>query len=69
MGIALTANGTSAVALKLPPAPISQFTRPFNFTPFVVAALLFLAVSIPLTRAADYLLAKERRAMSGTAVR
>ena len=43
--------------------------RLFNFTPFVVAAVLFLCVSIPLTRTADYLLAKERRAMSGTAVR
>ncbi len=41
----------------------------FNFTPFVVAAVLFLCVSIPLTRLADYLLARERRAMSGTAVR
>ena len=41
----------------------------FNFTPFVVAAVLFLCVSIPLTRTADYLLAKERRTMSGTAVR
>jgi polar amino acid transport system permease protein len=41
----------------------------FNFTPFVVAAVLFLCISIPLTRTADYLLAKERRAMSGTAVR
>lgn len=41
----------------------------FNFTPFVVAALLFLCVSIPLTRTADHLLAKERRRMSGTAVR
>lgn len=41
----------------------------FNFTPFVVAAALFLTVSIPLTRLADYLLARERRAMSGTAVR
>lgn len=41
----------------------------FNFTPFVVAAVLFLCVSIPLTRSADYLLAKERRTMSGTAVR
>ncbi len=41
----------------------------FNFTPFVVAAVLFLCVSIPLTRTADYLLAKERRRMSGTAVR
>lgn len=41
----------------------------FNFTPFVVAAILFLSVSIPLTRLADYLLARERRSMSGTAVR
>jgi polar amino acid transport system permease protein len=41
----------------------------FNFTPFVVAAVLFLSISIPLTRTADYLLAKERRRMSGTAVR
>lgn len=43
--------------------------RTFNFTPFVVAALLFISVSIPLTRLADHLLAKERRRMSGTAVR
>lgn len=41
----------------------------FNFTPYVVAAVLFVAVSIPLTRLTDYLLARERRAMSGTAVR
>lgn len=43
--------------------------RLFNFTPYVVAAILFLCVSVPLTRMADYLLAKERRAMSATAVR
>lgn len=43
--------------------------RLFNFTPFVVAAVLFLAVSIPTTRLTDYLLSRERRAMSGTAVR
>jgi polar amino acid transport system permease protein len=41
----------------------------FNFTPFVVAALLFISVAIPLTRLADHLMAKERRRMSGTAVR
>jgi polar amino acid transport system permease protein len=40
-----------------------------DFTPFVVAAVLFLAVSIPLTRLTDYLLQRERRLMSGTAVR
>jgi polar amino acid transport system permease protein len=43
--------------------------RTFNFTPFVVAALLFIAVSLPLIRLADHLMAKERRRMSGTAVR
>ena len=43
--------------------------RTFNFTPFVVAAVLFICVAIPLTRLADHLMAKERRRMSGTAVR
>lgn len=43
--------------------------RTFNFTPYVAAAALFLCVSVPLTRLADYLLAKQRREMSGTAVR
>jgi polar amino acid transport system permease protein len=42
--------------------------RIFNFTPYVVAAVLFLCVSIPLTRLTDYLLARERRRMSGTTV-
>jgi polar amino acid transport system permease protein len=41
----------------------------FNFTPFVVAALLFICVAIPLTRLADHLMSVERRRMSGTAVR
>lgn len=43
--------------------------RTFNFTPFVVAAVMFIAVALPLTRLADHLMAKERRRMSGTAVR
>ncbi len=43
--------------------------RTFNFTPFVVAAVMFICVAIPLTRLADHLMAKERRRMSGTAVR
>jgi polar amino acid transport system permease protein len=43
--------------------------RTFNFTPFVVAALMFIAVAVPITRLADHLIAKERRQMSGTAVR
>lgn len=32
-----------------------------NFTPYVGAALIFLAVTVPATRYADYLLAKQRR--------
>jgi polar amino acid transport system permease protein len=33
----------------------------FNYTPYVAAALLFLAVTIPLTRLTDWLLARDRR--------
>jgi polar amino acid transport system permease protein len=33
----------------------------FNFTPGVVAAVLFLLITIPLTRLTDYLVARERR--------
>lgn len=43
--------------------------KDFNFTPLVAAAVLFLCVSIPLTRLTDRLLARERRRMSGTQVR
>ncbi len=35
-----------------------------NFTPYVGAALIFLAVTIPATRYADYLLAKQNRERS-----
>jgi polar amino acid transport system permease protein len=37
-----------------------------NFTPFIVAALIFLAVTIPLTRLTDYLWHRQRRRTSGT---
>ena len=33
-----------------------------NFTPYVVAAAIFLALTIPATRYADHLMARERRA-------
>jgi polar amino acid transport system permease protein len=33
----------------------------FNFTPYVVAALFFIALTIPLARFTDYLVARERR--------
>lgn len=39
-----------------------------NFTPYVAAAVIFLCVTIPLTRLADYLLARERRRTGATVV-
>jgi polar amino acid transport system permease protein len=35
-----------------------------NFTPYVVAAAIFLAVTVPATRLADYLIAKQNRSRS-----
>jgi polar amino acid transport system permease protein len=32
----------------------------FNFTPFVCAAVLFVAITIPLTRFTDHLVARDR---------
>lgn len=40
-----------------------------NFTPFVGAAAIFLAITIPLTRFTDYLLTKERERTGGSRVR
>lgn len=40
-----------------------------NFTPYVTAAAIFLVMTIPLTRATDYLMERERRRTSGTRVR
>jgi polar amino acid transport system permease protein len=40
-----------------------------NFTPYVAAAIIFLLITIPLTRTTDYLLARERRRTSATRVR
>ncbi len=45
-----------------------EVSRTFNFTPYVAAAVLFLCVSIPLTRLTDHLLQRERRMMTTTAV-
>lgn len=39
-----------------------------NFTPYVGAAIIFLSVTIPLTRTADHLMARQRRRTTGTAV-
>ena len=40
-----------------------------NFTPYVAAAVIFLCITIPLTRTTDYLLERERRRTTGTRVR
>jgi polar amino acid transport system permease protein len=42
----------------------------FNFTPYVAAAVLFVAITIPLTRFTDYLISRERsrRQAAGVAV-
>ncbi|CAN5695844.1 amino acid ABC transporter permease [soil metagenome] len=45
-----------------------EVSRNFNFTPYIAAAVLFLCVSIPLTRLTDHLLQRERRMMTATAV-
>jgi polar amino acid transport system permease protein len=39
-----------------------------NFTPYVAAALIFLTLTIPLTRFADHLLNRERRRTGATSV-
>ncbi len=39
-----------------------------NFTPYVAAAVIFLSVTIPLTRFTDHLLARQRQRTSGTVV-
>lgn len=40
-----------------------------NFTPYIGAAILFLIVTIPLTRTTDWLLARERRRTTATSIR
>lgn len=48
--------------------PIEAFRRAqieaaatFNFTPYVAAAILFLAITVPMTRYVDWLIARNRR--------
>jgi len=40
----------------------------FNFTPYVCAAVLFLALTIPLTRTADWLIDRDRRKRAASGV-
>ena len=42
--------------------------RTFNYTSYVVATLLFLAISIPLTRFVDWYTARDRELRSQTQV-
>jgi polar amino acid transport system permease protein len=39
-----------------------------NFTPYVAASLIFLAITIPCTRLADHLLSRQRRRTGATAI-
>ena len=39
-----------------------------NFTPYVAAAAIFLLLTIPLTRATDWLIERERRRTTGTRI-
>jgi polar amino acid transport system permease protein len=49
-------------------AQIEQYAD-FNFTPYLAAALIFLAITIPLTRLVDWLLARQRtRRQAGAAL-
>jgi polar amino acid transport system permease protein len=38
----------------------------FNFTGYTMAALLFIAITIPLARVTDYLIERDRRRMAAT---
>lgn len=40
-----------------------------NFTPYIAAAVIFLLLTIPLTRTTDYIVERERRRTTGTRVR
>ena len=39
-----------------------------NFTPYIAAAAIFLLITIPLTRATDWLIERERRRTTGTRI-
>ncbi|MBA2280831.1 MAG: amino acid ABC transporter permease [Acidimicrobiia bacterium] len=41
-----------------------ESARSFNFTSYTAAALIFLAITIPLTRLTDHLLGRQRRRMT-----
>jgi polar amino acid transport system permease protein len=47
-------------------AQILQF-RYFDFTPFVALALIYLAITVPMTRFVDWLVERERRRRQGAA--
>jgi polar amino acid transport system permease protein len=40
----------------------------FNFTPYVCTAVLFLALTIPMTRATDWLIERDRRKRAASGV-
>ena len=54
VGIARRRRGVQAVADR-------GRSADFNFTPYLVAAMLFVAITIPLARFTDWLVARDRR--------
>jgi polar amino acid transport system permease protein len=42
-------------------------TANFDFTPFVALALIYLAITVPMTRFVDWLIERERRRRQGAA--
>ena len=48
----------------VPPGQIDSAAT-FNFTPYLVAALLFVLITIPLARFTDWLIARQRRKRQG----
>ena len=56
--------GTLGVVEALRQAQI-ETSASFNYTPYIVAAMLFLALTIPLTRLTDWLVSRERRRHGG----
>ena len=47
--------------------PVSDESATFNFTPYVAAAVLFVAITIPMTRFTDWLISRDRRRLLAAA--
>ena len=59
----------AAVAAVIGSSVAAEELKFANFTPFIGAAIIFLAITIPLTRFTDYLLTRERDRTGASKVR